>query len=759
MKHFKQKAKLMSLLGTILAVMLLTGCNKDDGETKITGSGIDPTNQRYQFRTVIQDTEAWDGNDTYGFEYYPYDGHLLQQQNSETAGLTFADVTSNDIRLQFDFDYMQFAEGDLIANLYLDSEGTLWWLLRDISGEYRVAQMQQGKTMENICTLKGYPFTYAACRFAVSDGVAILSEENILVLYDLKNGSQIDMINGAHIFCVDANGWLYYFSGEDSLLVKRSLHQSQVAWQESVDSSEKMNIQQMFYHPDMGLFTMASGSGQIDCRDNESGIVRYTLFSTAENSNVDYSNEALFFNSAFAVDQNYCVWLSCVSTDYTSTPFTYTRHMWAFEPFLPDIDSSEVVSLTITAPYKVRAVESSIRMYQREHPEVEVIWDVQYNSRDELILHGTQYAEQLALRLMTGDVGDILMLHGSGLDVDAILKTDVMADLSSYLEDCPFRDELEESPLDALQDESGALRALPVALRPRYMIYNETLAQKMHLDWNAEDLTWAQMLTLAKKWQEDDVPISLLWSDTVDAQSGKDILRDILLANLDAFSTSDGSVNIGQPWLRDMVQQVKALQGSRSLKSSCRDFWWSEGSLSDTLFVRYYGADYTNLFNWLRTAEENNNITLRIVPMPRGEHTMARQSYAYCWGIPTVSKQKDMAWDLLSFMVSSDGFVTDTYTDETCLLNKKADKERFELSIRSTAIYDENGIILAGDELRLYEDYRASLAQPISRMTEPLQWREAIYVPIEQYLQEMLTLDEAIGKAEEAWQRVLTAQQ
>lgn len=756
----KQKKKRLSVLVAmlVLAAALLCSCGGGSEIGNELVGDIDPAGQRYPFRTTRQEEECWGGNEAYGCQFFPYGGQLLRQQARDDVWLAFADVTGEEMCLQFEFEDTALAENDLIVNLYLAPTGTLWFLLRDAAGEYRVAQMTPGTPMETVCVLSGYPFSCSAEAFSVSGDWAVLGEENALVLYDLKSGAQLRVIDGVRCFCVDAEDGLYYYSNKSGLLVRYDLHEGRAVWSRDIESDENVPVQQMFFLPNAGLFTMARGTGQIDQRSTENGESLYVLFSTAEDSNVDYTDETLFLRSAFAVDENYHVYLSCIDTDYDTTPFTCTRYLWEFEPFTPENDPTERVTLTITAPYQVDAIDASMRMYQREHPEVEVVWDVQYASRGEFLLHTAQYAEQLALRLMTGDVGDILMLHGSGLDVDAILKTDVLANLSGYLAECEFRNELEQSPIDALRDESGALRALPVALRPRYMIYNETLAQELALDWETDDLTWSELLMLAEVWQRENAPYSLLWSDSASAASAQDVLRDVLLANLDSFSRQDGSVDVGQAWLRDMAEQIKSLQGSRALKSACGDFWWSAGSLSSTLFVEYYGADYTNLFSWLRLAEENNGVSLRIIPMPRGEQAQARQSYGYCWGISAVSAQKESAWDFLSFVVSRDGLVLDTYTEDTCLLNTVADRERFALSVRSTASRGEDGALLIDRELRLYEDYRAALAKPVSRLVEPAQWYEAICRPMEQYLDGTLMLDEALVTAEEAWACVLAAQ-
>jgi len=52
---------------------------------------------------------------------------------------------------------------------------------------------------------------------------------------------------------------------------------------------------------------------------------------------------------------------------------------------------------------------------------------------------------------MTGDVGDLVMVTGSGLGTETMTETDAFADLSGYLNACPFREELPDNLLEPLR--------------------------------------------------------------------------------------------------------------------------------------------------------------------------------------------------------------------------------------------------------------------------------------------------------------------
>lgn len=713
---------------------------------------VNPTSQRYQFRLVNQWEEEFWGNGRAYYEFYPYEGELLHMGDGEDVWLELSGLTNSEKALQYDLEEIGFSapEDQLLSGLYLDESGVLWSLIKNRAGEYSVGKVGPDQDPADRRILKHYPLQYGPQQFAVWENAAVLLGDRRMAIYDLESGEPT-LVEDVASFCLDGRGGLYYYLYGDRLLMKYSLRSRSILWEKNTRTENDLLIHQLFFHPELGLFSIARYTGKVDCRDPESGAVLYTLFSVAEDTELDYSEDR-FYNAAFAVDSGYCVWLSLVETDFDTVPFTHTRYTWGFQPFQPQVDPAQAVTLTITAPYPVDAVVSSVRMYQRKHPEVEVIWDTQYISREEFWAHSAHYAEQLALRLMTGDVGDILMLHGSGLDVDAILKTDVMFDLSARLDACPFREDLEDCVIEALRGEDGAVRGLPVAIRPQYLIYNETLAGELGLTWDPEELTWSQLLELAEEWQAQGKDLSLFGSYTDDM--AESMLYGMLLANLDTLSGNGSGADMSQPWLKEMLEQLDRLKDSTQLSQYLSGFWWSSGSFEKTLFLQTTGADYGNLIGWLRMAEEANGVTLRLVPTPKGEVTETRQSYAFCWGIPSVSGQKDAAWDLLEFLISQDGLVRDTYFTETCLLNRAADRERFEEDIKMEALYVD-GVMQIQNEERHYAQFRAVLDHPTSRLSEPLRWYNAIYVPISRYLEGTASLDEALAQAQENWGRVL----
>ena len=93
-----------------------------------------------------------------------------------------------------------------------------------------------------------------------------------------------------------------------------------------------------------------------------------------------------------------------------------------------------------------------------------------------------EYKDQIALRLMTGDVGDLVMVTGSGLGTETMTETDAFADLSAALDACPFRDELPDNLLAPLWGAAGTIRGLPLGVLPSYYVWNQDLLEELHID-------------------------------------------------------------------------------------------------------------------------------------------------------------------------------------------------------------------------------------------------------------------------------------
>lgn len=709
-------------------------------------AAIDPSRQRYLFRLAEQREEPVGEPGTYYQKYFLLDGQIVRLVPGEEDDIYYdiCDISGAVLQSISSGDFLSLFENEdeIYSGLSLDSKGTLWCLISDADGNYSLRSIGEDRASY---ALGSKPFQYGYRDMGVWGKYAVLlgQAEGVqngyrMCVYDLDAGTS-EVFDNVSAFCLDDSGNIYYtqYNTSGSLLVCLDLNSGTIIWQSQAPVGEAYN--QVFFHPQLGVFTCSSRSGRIHCHSIEDGEILYELFTWSEDTGLDFDSNRIYFSN-FAVDSDYNVHICVINYDNEEPPFTYTMYTWIYEPYDPTDVAAGTVKLTITAPYRVNSVDASVRMFQRQHPEVEVAWDVSYDSEDDFLQHSAQYAEQLSLRLMTGDVGDILMLSGYGLDEAAVLETDVLLGLDDYLAECTFLQDLDVGMLEPLRDETGVLRALPLGVNPNYLIYNKSLADDLGLDWDPDHLTWSQILDLGVEWYEQGEDLTLfscMNTTQVDA-----IVTDLLLANLDAFADQDSADEIAP--LLENVNML--LDNSQNLyRDSEAQFWWSPGFFDNALFALGSEARYEDYSSNLAYAEEENGIELQLIPIPLGEDGVTRQTYADSWGISSRSEHIDQAWELLEFLLSEDGFDGDIYKREMALLNRVADQQRYD-------DVEGHGYTL---QPRHYQEYRHICTLPATRCSEPVGWIEAVWNPVLDYLKEEKVLETAIREAVENWERQL----
>lgn len=366
-----------------------------------------------------------------------------------------------------------------------------------------------------------------SCRMESDDARFQRPAAKITVGAGLLNKEEEGKLVGARVvsFCLDESGRLYCANQQSGTLICQDLTTGSILWQ------QKESCRQVFYHPQYGLFACANRTGQIQCYDPETGKVRYELFAWSEDTALDYDDNRIGMAN-FAVDNQYRVYFSVITAENYEPPITYTQCRWTFSPYLAE---DAATTLTITAPYQISSLDSAIRMFQKLHPEIEITWDTAFASDENFRTHVDQYSEQFSLRMMTGNVGDIILLSGYGLDTSAVLGTDVLLGLDDCLQDCSSLSDLNTDILDPLRDSSGTLRAVPLALNPPYLIYNKTLADSLNLDWDPQQLTWSEILDLGTQWYQEGQDLTLF--GVMNSSHVDTLISYMILVNLEDFQS------------------------------------------------------------------------------------------------------------------------------------------------------------------------------------------------------------------------------
>ena len=649
----------------------------------------------------------------------------------------------------------EFYEGCNFNTLAFDQDGTLWCAYYD--GERVTLAPCRKDVSENDVFF--FSFDVGPQTMAVRDGCFVLSFYNMETqLVDTSAGTAevVSTWENVTSFCFGEDESLYLLVQKrdgtvvNYSLVKYSVEQKAELWLVSLDELLYRIPTDLSYTDGGGLFLLYGYEKKLLQVSLETGEAQLLVDLESDVAGLDNWIGGDRTYSSCAVDGQNRLYFNCFSFDVSDKENpVYWRNLYVLEPDRIHVDPADMVTLTITAPYQVDSIAAAARNYLRDHPEVELVWDTQFLSREELQKNATEYKDQIALRVMTGDVGDLVMVTGSGLGTETMTETDAFADLSGYLDACPFRDELPDNLLDPLRGEDGAIRGLPLGVRPNYYVWNQELLDELNID--PYTVTWSQLLDLALRWKEQGTDLSLEISDAGIGMYGskEQIVQDILLGNLYDLPQANGSVQLDQPYLRQLLEKFKALSGSTQLLRS-------DGNASKALILSG-GMDsgyVSDLVRRMEMAEDKHGLRLQAAPYPLGEVSEKRQGYAFCWAISQRSKNQEAAWEFLQYLASADAMTLESsysYTRDTLPANTAAQERYLEY-------YKSQWKGQGSDPEQMEAHFRQmqkAMNVPYARFDQITGWYSAVVEPLGQYVSDELTLDEAMEQADSNWARFL----
>lgn len=693
------------------------------------------------------------------FENQPCVFSYHQGKSEEDFSLDIVSMASGEILRTYGSE--EFYEGNYFATLAFNQDGTLWCAYYEWESErVVVAPCRQGVTEDDVFY---FPSDMAPYAMAVRDDCFVLSFYGAGThLLDTSSGTVEAAATWENIksFCFGEDGSLYLLVMEpDGLsfnrsLVKYSPEQQTDLWRVSLEPGDfayrYWQPSGISYTEGGGLFLLYGYEKKLLWVDPATGEAQLLVDLESDVAGLDNWIGGDRTYSSCAVDGQNRLYFNVFSYDVSDKENpVYWRSLYVLEPDRAEVDPADAVTLTITAPYQVDSIAAAARNYLRNHPEVELMWDTQYLSREEFQKNSMEYKDQIALRLMTGDVGDLVMVTGSGLGTETMTETDAFADLSGYLDACPFREELPDNLLEPLRGEDGAVRGLPLGVLPTYYVWNQELLDELGID--PYTVTWSQLLDLALEWKEQGTDLSLEISDAGIGMYGsqEQIFQDILLANLYDLPQANGSVRLDQPYLRQLLEKLKALSGSTQLLRS-------DGDASKALILSG-GMDNGNVsdrVHRIEMATSNHGIRLQAAPYPLGEMSEKRQGYAFCWAISQRSKNQGAAWEFLQYLASADAMTLESsysYTRDTLPANTAAQERYLEY-------YKPQWKGQGSDPEQMEAHFRQmqkAMNVPYVRFDQITGWYPAVAEPLGQYVSDELTLDEAMEQAGSSWERFL----
>lgn len=396
------------------------------------------------------------------------------------------------------------------------------------------------------------------------------------------------------------------------------------------------------------------------------------------------------------------------------------------------------LSLTITAPFKQDFLVNAIKEYELKYPEERIEYNYIYNNGESFLSHKKQYAEQLAMDILTGEIGDVVAMGSVGLFYEDVFKTDVFEDLIPYLEKDPNYSELNKNALDAIRIDNS-IKGIPASFSYYSYEMNKELIDVLELDEDYDNLKWSDIL----KWRK------LLSERVPDAHLfvGKDIekilLNEILMSNMnDLIDFDKNKSKINQKWFVNLISEFKECLKTRNFALESPGIHLDH-SMYDSLFriTSNYGKSYRDQMKYF--AESNVNGTKKTyIPLFKGEKNSNRRGHSdNIYSINARSERKESSWKFLSFLMEQDSQQDNELMGTP--LNIVAEKK---LGSHYKYIFENQYPVELSEE---FEKMSINNSKKIDFFDDVNYFKKDIGDPITQYLNDEITLKVAIKQAQE----------
>lgn len=399
-------------------------------------------------------------------------------------------------------------------------------------------------------------------------------------------------------------------------------------------------------------------------------------------------------------------------------------------------------TLTITAPYPDPYIEQIAALYERDHPEWAIEFDCAYASNLDFFNNAVQdnYFEQANLRLLAGDVGDIVMNTDTYPYFYDRLCSDVFVDLRSYLEKDPISSELDAAALQAMLVDDQ-IKALPLAINYYYAEINMALAEQLGIELDWETATWNEVLQLHDRLEGTAYKL-------FGVQNKERILSRIIMSNMpDLIDYETHEMNLHQSWFIDLMKEVAAIWQSDNLMEKVTYSY--KGAPGENVLISInastggtYIGDHIGTYIHYNTQESNKSM---IVPLFCGEKNPNRTSGSdYMYSITSWSKQKDAAWEFLNYLVQQSSMERIILCDRP--INKLARENVLQKQLDMLFITPET------PEFPLAQSYIEEMEkvyQSIDYLFDYGDIKEILWTNLLAYMEGEISLEEALVKSEE----------
>lgn len=445
----------------------------------------------------------------------------------------------------------------------------------------------------------------------------------------------------------------------------------------------------------------------------------------------------------FLVGADKAIYLSYIMVD---APKQVRCFRYTLQEVLPDDRPS---TLTISAPYRSEYIAQLIGRFEREYPDQKVQYDYAYSDEKSFGPHANEYYTKLSARLLTGDIGDLIMLGGERTTVRSALTADMLIDLAPLLAAEPDRTQYDVRMLNGIELE-GAVRAVALTEYFPYLEVDVSLLRKLGIEIDYANMSWSEFLRLTQVLEEKAPDVALLawWKGYETPEDiGLFLQRMLVINSFDLFNPDQKTVDLHQPWFIELLELWKRTSQSPNFMTAVSDELWRQGDITQGRALFYmeasgddmrYHYDRDKLYLY---AIHSNNGEHAYVSLPRGEQNSNRIAYSdEVYGISARSNAQQTAWNFLAFAARADN--QGLKTARAIPLNTQARRARFDVAFNEWSRLAQLDTVQRGARDIL------AICDKVDYLYDSGDYKHDLYQSVMRYLNDELTLDEALDEAE-----------
>ncbi len=442
----------------------------------------------------------------------------------------------------------------------------------------------------------------------------------------------------------------------------------------------------------------------------------------------------------FIVGKDEEIYCSLIPRDFETQDFASSFSYYLYTKEEGERPKRET-TITLTAPYRYDFLEEAIKLYEIKYPEEHIEYNYAYNTYEAFLENKEEYGAKLTLDIISGDVGDIVQTGGAGLGYQALLRTDAFMDLTDLIVKDKNYQYLNKGVLNGIKI-NNAIRALPIS----YVFYqyelNEELEKELELNIDFDNISWSEVLDIAKVIEEK-VPDRHLFTCPIEEETVWDMLGyNLIIENMpDLINLETKEMDLNQQWFKDLLIKFKECSKSKNflLIGEPDLIDRLQGSLLTRVFIgnRFYSDVLGNFDSY------NEKHKSRMIPSFTGEKNDNRIGYSKrMFSINNRSERKENAWKFLSFLLTEDiQFLVSKERSGTPISQKGVDR------MIGYAFWMHG---YSGDNVDKYNKSTIENSQKINYLYDMGYMRQDLIDAIKLYMDDEVTLDEALKKAEES---------